>query len=102
MKTQPQPPSLNWYACRGKRLCDVILVASILPVVVPVLLVLVLLVRLKLGSPVFFRQSRPGKDGQPFTLLKFRTMTDGRDADGTARVSGASMFPSDGAIFERR
>jgi lipopolysaccharide/colanic/teichoic acid biosynthesis glycosyltransferase len=40
------------------------------------------LVRLKLGSPVFFRQKRPGLDGKPFELLKFRTMADRRDAAG--------------------
>jgi lipopolysaccharide/colanic/teichoic acid biosynthesis glycosyltransferase len=39
-------------------------------------------VRVKLGSPVLFRQSRPGKDGRPFHLYKFRTMTDVRDSTG--------------------
>ena len=46
------------------------------------LLVLALLVRRKLGSPVFFRQMRPGLHGQPFEMVKFRTMTDGRNAQG--------------------
>lgn len=46
------------------------------------LLVLVLLVRWRLGSPVFFRQQRPGLHGKPFHMVKFRTMTDARDAEG--------------------
>ena len=46
------------------------------------LLLLALLVRTKLGSPVFFRQTRPGLHGKPFEMVKFRTMTDARDAGG--------------------
>ena len=46
------------------------------------LLLLALLVRAKLGSPVFFRQTRPGLHGKPFEMVKFRTMTDARDAQG--------------------
>ena len=48
----------------------------------PVMLVLCLLVRVKLGAPIFFPQIRIGKDEKPFKMLKFRTMTDARDADG--------------------
>src|SRR5690606_38446533 len=48
----------------------------------PLLLAVALLVRIKLGSPVLFRQTRPGKDGKPFEMIKFRTMTDERDAEG--------------------
>jgi len=48
----------------------------------PILLVLAVLVRVKLGSPVLFRQTRPGWGGRPFLLLKFRTMTEARDAKG--------------------
>ena len=46
------------------------------------LLVLIVLVRRKLGSPVFFHQVRPGLNGKPFEMIKFRTMTDARDVDG--------------------
>src|SRR5438128_6950024 len=46
------------------------------------MLAIILLIRFKLGTPVFFRQTRPGLRGQPFTLLKFRTMTDAHDAQG--------------------
>lgn len=48
----------------------------------PILAVIALLVRLKLGSTVLFRQQRPGLHGKPFTLYKFRTMTNARDANG--------------------
>lgn len=61
--------------------------AALLGLVVlsPVILVVALLVRLLLGAPVLFRQMRPGLHGRPFTLLKFRTMTDARDASGALR-----------------
>lgn len=65
-----------------KRLFD--LTATILGLLLiwPIFLVLTLLVRIKLGSPVFFYQQRPGLHGRPFMMFKFRTMTDERDADG--------------------
>lgn len=48
----------------------------------PVMLITAILVRIKLGSPVIFKQKRPGKDGKVFELYKFRTMTDAKDKDG--------------------
>jgi sugar transferase EpsL len=68
----------------GKRLFDLAVCVSALIFLSPVLLVVVLLVRYKLGSPALFRQQRPGLGGQPFWLLKFRTMTDARDAKGVS------------------
>lgn len=65
-----------------KRFFDVVLSACGLVVLSPVLLVVALLVRIKLGSPVIFRQARPGKDERIFQLCKFRTMTDQRDENG--------------------
>lgn len=65
-----------------KRLIDVVVAATGLVVLSPVLLVVGVAVRVRLGSPVLFRQVRPGRDGRPFELLKFRTMTDRRGADG--------------------
>lgn len=65
-----------------KRLFDLLAAATGLVLMSPVLFFLGLLVRLKLGSPVLFRQLRPGKGGRPFTMLKFRSMTDARAADG--------------------
>ena len=65
-----------------KRLLDIILSGIALIVLSPVLLIVAILVRTKLGSPVIFHQERPGKDGKIFTLCKFRTMTDARDENG--------------------
>lgn len=56
--------------------------AGLLVVLSPVLAVIALLIRMRLGSPVLFRQRRPGKDEEIFELVKFRTMTDERDAEG--------------------
>ncbi len=65
-----------------KRVLDFILaLCGVLALAMP-LLVLVWLVRRKLGSPVFFRQVRPGLHGKPFEMIKFRTMTDERGPDG--------------------
>lgn len=65
-----------------KRIVDVVAAGVGLVVLSPLLVVLAVLVRLRLGSPVLFRQVRPGLHGQPFELLKFRTMTDDRDGRG--------------------
>jgi lipopolysaccharide/colanic/teichoic acid biosynthesis glycosyltransferase len=66
-----------------KRLFDVLISGLALIVLSPILLGLALLVRWRLGSPVLFRQIRPGMHARPFEMLKFRTMTDARGADGT-------------------
>lgn len=65
-----------------KRPADILLSLLLLICLSPLLLILALLVRLKLGSPVIFRQERPGKDGKIFGLYKFRSMTDDRDEKG--------------------
>jgi len=65
-----------------KRAFDLIAVLLSLPCWLPVLAVVALLVRIRLGSPVIFRQERPGRHGAVFELWKFRSMTDARDADG--------------------
>lgn len=65
-----------------KRLLDIILSGIALIILSPVYLVLAVLIRLKLGSPVIFHQERPGKNQKIFTLCKFRTMTDERDENG--------------------
>ena len=71
-----------WYKRFGKRLLDLGLALAALTLLWPLLLCLVVLVRLKLGTPVLFKQTRPGLHGRPFRILKFRTMTDARDAQG--------------------
>lgn len=65
-----------------KRPLDCFLAISALIILFPVLGVIAVLIRIKLGSPVFFIQKRPGKDEKIFNLYKFRTMTDGRDENG--------------------
>jgi lipopolysaccharide/colanic/teichoic acid biosynthesis glycosyltransferase len=65
-----------------KRSFDFVVALAGLVVLSPLLLAIVALVRWRLGSPVLFRQQRPGLGGRPFTLVKFRTMTDARRADG--------------------
>ena len=57
--------------------------AALLVLLSPLLAALALLVRMRLGSPVIFRQPRPGLHGRTFTLWKFRTMTDSRGPDAT-------------------
>jgi sugar transferase EpsL len=62
-----------------KRLFDIAFSAVVLILISPLLVVLAVLVRLKLGSPILFRQQRPGLGGKAFVIYKFRTMTDQRD-----------------------
>ncbi len=63
------------------------------PFWLPVLAVVAVLVRLKLGSPVFFRQKRPGLNGVIFEMVKFRTMTDARDAQGKLLPDAVRLTP---------
>ena len=65
-----------------KRLFDMLVSAAALILLSPILATIALLVRANLGAPVLFRQTRPGLDGEPFTLLKFRTMLDATAPDG--------------------
>lgn len=83
---------------RGKRLLDLALTVPALIITAPLMAVIALLVRLRLGSPVIFRQTRPGVGGTPFTLFKFRTMTDARDEDGNL-LPDADRLTSFGAFL---
>ena len=65
-----------------KRLIDFILSLIALIILSPILLILAVLVRIKLGSPIIFKQKRPGLNEKIFTLYKFRTMTDAKDEQG--------------------
>ena len=67
---------------RAKRLFDLAIVVGTIPLTVPIGIAVAIAVRWKLGAPVLFRQTRPGLHERPFTMLKFRTMTDARDAEG--------------------
>ena len=65
-----------------KRVIDVVGASTALVLLSPLLAVVALLVRVRMGTPVLFRQQRPGRGGRPFVMTKFRTMTDRRGADG--------------------
>ena len=65
-----------------KRILDVILSFTALCILSPIIAIIAILVRIKLGSPVLFKQDRPGKNGEVFCIYKFRTMTDKRDSNG--------------------
>ena len=65
-----------------KRFLDIVLSAGAIVVLSPVMAVTAVLVRIKLGSPVIFKQKRPGKDERIFEMYKFRSMTDARDENG--------------------
>ncbi|MDU6359647.1 MAG: sugar transferase [Clostridiales bacterium] len=70
------------YAKYVKRLLDILLSGIGLVIGVPIIAIVALLVRVKLGSPIIFKQERPGKSKKIFTMYKFRTMTDAKDSEG--------------------
>lgn len=75
-------PKQSFYLRYGKRLFDLAIVLPLLPVLIPICVIVAILVRVKLGAPTIFAQTRPGLGGKLFKLFKFRSMTDARDADG--------------------
>jgi sugar transferase EpsL len=81
----------------AKRAFDLAIAVLLITVLSPLMVVVAALVRLRLGAPVLFRQTRPGLSGRPFTIYKFRTMTDRRDAAGkllpdAQRLTGFGRF----------
>jgi sugar transferase EpsL len=76
-----------------KRTFDLLLVLLSAPFWLPVLAVVTVLVRVKLGTPVFFRQKRPGQGARIFEMIKFRTMTDARDAAGQLLPDAVRLTP---------
>lgn len=77
-----KPGNVTFYQRYGKRAIDLVLSLLLLTLFWWVLAIVAILVCAKLGSPVLFKQPRPGKDEKIFNLYKFRTMTDERDAEG--------------------
>jgi lipopolysaccharide/colanic/teichoic acid biosynthesis glycosyltransferase len=75
--------TLSIYGKFGKRFIDLLLAFLMLIIFLPVFSVLSILVYFAFGRPIFFRQVRPGLNGKPFTMYKFRTMTNKRYADGS-------------------
>ena len=88
------------YLRYGKRFFDLVLVVPGLIVLSPLLALIGVVVRMTLGPPVLFRQVRPGRHGQPFEILKFRTMTDRRGPDG-ALLPDAQRLTSFGRFLRR-
>lgn len=76
-----------------KRLFDFAVAAALLLLLWPVLLLLALLIRWKMGPPALFRQQRPGRNGKPFTVLKFRTMKDANGPDGQPLPDAERLTP---------
>ncbi|EGP4930175.1 sugar transferase [Enterococcus faecium] len=72
----------TFYQLFGKRILDILLSGIALIVLSPIILIVGFLVRIKLGSPIIFKQERPGKSEKIFSMYKFRTMTDERDHNG--------------------
>jgi sugar transferase EpsL len=84
----------------GKRLFDLALTLPALVLLLPLILLAGVLAAIGMGQPIFFRQLRPGLLGQPFTLIKFRTMTDARDAAGKLKPD-ADRMPRMGRFLRR-
>ncbi|MFY9388669.1 MAG: sugar transferase [Smithellaceae bacterium] len=78
---------MNW----RKRLMDLFIAVPAFIVLLPVYAIVTLLVCLLIGFPVLFRQKRPGLGGKPFTMYKFRTMTDARGHDGALLPDAARL-----------
>lgn len=76
-----------------KRLFDVMVASLGLMLLALPMIVLAVLIRFVLGGPVFFRQTRPGRFGKPFELIKYRTMTDARDASGALKSDADRLTP---------
>jgi sugar transferase EpsL len=83
-----------------KRSFDILMTILLIVVLSPVILTVVLSVRVAMGSPVLFHQKRPGLHGRPFKFLKFRTMTETRDATGEL-LSDLQRLPRFGAWLRR-
>lgn len=82
---------ISMYRSIGKRVFDFTAAFGLIVVLSPLFAVVALLVRMHLGSPVFFMQERPGLKGRLFRIIKFRTMTDGRDERGELLPDGGRL-----------
>ncbi|NOU70907.1 sugar transferase [Paenibacillus sp. LMG 31458] len=76
-----------------KRLCDLLVSIPLFVLFLPIIGIVAVLVRLKLGSPVIFKQLRPGLHGKPINLYKFRTMTEARDHEGNLLPDSIRLTP---------
>ena len=85
----------SFYKKYGKRTMDIVCSLVALVLLSPVLLVTAILVKIKLGSPIIFKQARPGFNEKIFNLYKFRSMTDARDENGNL-LSDEQRLPAFG------
>ncbi|MGJ8681693.1 sugar transferase [Paraglaciecola sp.] len=76
-----------------KRLIDIFVSCSALVLLIPLLFFLAVIIRLKLGSPILFKQARPGLHGKAFNMMKFRSMTDETDLDGNLLSDEERLTP---------
>ena len=76
-----------------KRLADILIAFVAIILLGPLILLVAGLARVRLGAPVLFRQVRPGRNGSPFVMYKFRTMTDARDVHGHLLHDSERMHP---------
>jgi lipopolysaccharide/colanic/teichoic acid biosynthesis glycosyltransferase len=84
---------LNYFSLSLKLIGDRLMAALLLLLFSPILIVVAILVRLRMGSPIVFTQPRPGKNGKIFTVYKFRTMTSDCDADGNLLSDEERLIP---------
>ena len=91
MEMNPTGMRQRIYSRFGKRLLDLGLTLPATVAAIPIFPFIALLVRVKLGSPVLYRQVRPGLGGRSFTIYKFRTMKDARDRDGKLLPDGERL-----------
>lgn len=89
---------ISLYEKYFKRLLDIIFSGGTLIILVPVLVVIAILVKIKLGSPVLFKQERPGKNEEIFKMYKFRSMTDQKDKKGNL-LPDADRLPKFGKVL---
>jgi lipopolysaccharide/colanic/teichoic acid biosynthesis glycosyltransferase len=74
--------NLGYWSCKMKRLFDFLVALCAILALLPVIFVVAVLIRFKLGSPILFTQDRPGLNGNVFKIMKFRSMLDGKDRQG--------------------
>jgi lipopolysaccharide/colanic/teichoic acid biosynthesis glycosyltransferase len=95
-------PLSAWSTSSAKRVFDVLVVLAFTPAILPVLLIVGLLVRLSSAGPILFRQTRIGRFGTPFTILKFRTMLDcNRDGGSGIACADDERITAVGRILRR-
>lgn len=94
MKHQPYGPYERFFKRPQDFLCSMVAIF----ILSPIILAVAILVRIKLGSPVLFKQERPGRDNKIFMLYKFRTMTDERDQNGEL-LSDTDRLPHFGQVL---